>query len=170
MKLLFPVALILPLCLAPVGDADAITRQDIQNATGNCQAALPVFDGQIRKRPLALGNEGDAPAFVTCSLMGDYSAPDNSMLVLAVVRNFGAKASTIHCTLVAGRELNGAPPPLYIPKSQEVSSGSEHVFNWNPANDNGGAPIRGPLNLSCLLPPETVINLTLRAYDENIGA
>ena len=33
---------------------------------------LPVFDTQIRKRPLAVGNEGAAPAFVTCSLPQGY--------------------------------------------------------------------------------------------------
>ncbi|HST45355.1 MAG TPA: hypothetical protein VLK29_09045, partial [Luteimonas sp.] len=39
-----------------------------QNATGLCQAALPAYDGLIRKRPVAIRNEGDAAAFVSCSL------------------------------------------------------------------------------------------------------
>ena len=163
-----PLALLLPLCLAATGDADAIIRQDIQNATGNCQAALPAFDGLIRKRPLAIGNEGTAPAFVTCSLIGDYIAADDTTLLQAVVRNRSAVERTIQCTMVAGLEYDAAPATLYVPKSAVLAPGSEGLFTWTTA-DNDDAPISGPVNLSCMLPPGTVINLTLRAYDEDVG-
>ncbi len=38
------------------------------NATAFCQTALPVFDGNVRKRPLAVTNEGTSNAFISCSI------------------------------------------------------------------------------------------------------
>ena len=38
-----------------------------QNGAGACQAALPAYEGLIRKRPMAIQNEGVSTAFVTCA-------------------------------------------------------------------------------------------------------
>lgn len=160
--------LFLPLALAFTGDADAVIRQDIQNAAGNCQAALPVFDGQIRKRPLAIGNEGTGPAFVSCSLVGDYSAMANTILTQVIVRNRGSETQSIACSMVAGFEHGAAPAPLYVARSIELAPGAEGIISWN-VGDNGEELLPGPINFSCLLPAATVINLTLRAYDEVVA-
>ncbi len=57
-------------------DAQAVTqnRRFQANATSYCQAALPAFEGAIRKRPLAVQNEGTTNAFVTCSFTMESAA------------------------------------------------------------------------------------------------
>ncbi|MGY1458795.1 MULTISPECIES: hypothetical protein [unclassified Luteimonas] len=160
MKLHAPLLALFPLLLLFAGDADADAGMDIQNATGNCQSALPVFDGQIRKRPMAIGNEGDAPAFVTCSLSGDFMYQDDTSALQVLVRNHGAGTSTINCTLVGGWEKEGAVP-LYLPQSRVVAENGFSVFQWWPTEDQ---PLTGPMNLSCMLPPGTTLNTTLRSW------
>src|SRR5687768_17233327 len=65
-----PLALLtmLSVTLLGVGTVQAATveRYDYQSAAGVCQGALPAFAGTLRARPLAIGNEGASPAFVTC--------------------------------------------------------------------------------------------------------
>src|SRR5690554_342572 len=58
------VALLAAGALAP---QPAAALRVVAQATAICQGALPAFETQIRKRPLALQNEGEANAFVTCS-------------------------------------------------------------------------------------------------------
>lgn len=160
------ITVLLPVCLLAGGESAAIGRMDVQNATGHCQAALPVFDGQIRKRPLAIVNEGTSPAFVTCSLVGDYAAMNNTVLFQALVRNLGAATATINCTMIAGIDYAEGPAPAYAPQSIDVGAASQGLFSWFPPEAGG---IQGTMNLSCLLPPGTAINLTLRGYDEVVG-
>ena len=52
--------------LSPNAQAVTVNRDYLSHGTANCQSALPVFDGNIRKRPAAVANEGTATAFVTC--------------------------------------------------------------------------------------------------------
>ncbi len=40
---------------------------DAHTAPKNCQPALPLDDAAVRKKPLAVQNEGIATAFITCS-------------------------------------------------------------------------------------------------------
>lgn len=60
-------------------DADAATlpRVSATNPAGICQGALPAFETAIRKRPLAVQNEGDSTTFVTCSFTAQ-GGPANS--------------------------------------------------------------------------------------------
>lgn len=64
-----PCVLAAAIVAAPAAvEAAPIERTLYVNASAHCQAALPVFDGLIRKRPLAVVNEGQAGAFVTCAI------------------------------------------------------------------------------------------------------
>jgi hypothetical protein len=62
------------------GDASAatVTRDCLRHGTASCRSALPVFDGNIRKRPAALGNEElpprSPPATVTTTGHSTVSA------------------------------------------------------------------------------------------------
>jgi len=46
-----------------------LERLSMANAVGRCQGALPNYEGAIRKRPLAVQNEGTGSAFVTCAFL-----------------------------------------------------------------------------------------------------
>lgn len=120
---------------------------------GNCQAALPVYEGQIRKRPLAVVNESAEPAFVTCALSGEE--------VSLNVQSFGTRISngsdvavTVSCTAVVGDELATAS---YIPKTITLSPGSAGNLTWTGA-DAGGLLTSKSIALSCNLPPFAALN------------
>src|SRR5690606_4917118 len=158
MKINAPFLAFFPLMLAFTGDVEA--GQDIQNATGICQAALPVFDGQIRKRPLAIGNEGEASACGSCSLRSEYlgGGLGDSIGLQVLVTNQAAGTSTINCTMVAGWEF-GDTPPLYVSMSAVVAPGrSSNMYFYSTEG------FQNPLNLSCMLPPGTRITSIIRSW------
>ena len=113
-------------------------------ATGSCQAALPAFEGQIRKRPLALQNEGTAAAFVTCSPQTFTRLYDRVLGMNIELLNNGTAAVTISCTGVSP----AAGGPLYVSKSYTVAAGGIGFFNFSYDTDGF---ING--SVSCQLPP-----------------
>lgn len=135
--------------MAAPGNALAeITRQ---NATGMCQGALPAFDTQIRKRPLAVRNEGTQGAFVSCSLAGTAGEVHSSVEI--VFTNSSAATAQINCTVVSGRTL-GPAPQYYthtVSAPAGLVSGFVHYFDTavDPAN---------MINVSCQLPPGTSLD------------
>jgi len=118
------------------------------NGSGACQAALPNYEGQIRKRPLAIQNEGDASAFLTCSpvsLQGNAVHASGHELVLV---NVTATARQVNCTGVSGPQ-SGA---TYMPKSVAVPGNGSASMNWTEA-DGVGAMNLETMNMSCNIPP-----------------
>ena len=135
--------------------ADALDVLSTQGtgAVGNCQAALPAYEGQIRKRPLALANEGDAAAFVTCA----FATEEVSLNVQdfrTEVRNLSGEPATITCTAVIGEDAEAAD---YVVKSVELGPLESGVLSWNGA-DVGGLFQTDSVALSCRLPPLTALN------------
>ena len=146
--------------------ANAVLRDVISHGTANCQSALPVFDGNIRKRPKALANEGSSAAFVTC----DFESTPNAMSQVAVVRVFfinrSAAARTISCTAVFG-----VGDTVLVPsntKSITAAAGEAVELEWDANNDNGGAFYSAPA-LSCNLAPGVEISVVNLSYLEEIG-
>lgn len=132
------------------GSAIAVDRTIYAQANGSgaCQAALPNYEGQIRKRPLAIQNEGDAGAFLTCSpvsLQGNAVHASGHELVLV---NNTAAAQQVNCTGVNG-PVSGA---TYMPKSAVVPGNSTASMHWTEADGVGGLNLE-TMNMSCLLPP-----------------
>lgn len=77
--------------VASTASAATALREKVSNATGVCQAALPAFDGLVRKRPLAVQNESTGHAFVTCSLTTDTIVSGGSgteVLILYLINNW----------------------------------------------------------------------------------
>lgn len=132
------------------------------NATAFCQSALPVFDTQIRKRPLGVSNEGTAGAFVTCSIAMGYN-PVEIINGVVIMTNRGAGAVTVNCTLVNGvvAELG---PPGYFPKAVELAPGVATPLVWSPA-DHGLESFHPYQSYSCHLPPGVEINVVGYDYD-----
>jgi hypothetical protein len=134
------------------------------NPVGQCDAALPVFDAMLRKRPTAIANMGNQTAFVSCSMpqrLDQDSPSGGGPQEVSIFFDDPARSSnaTVTCTLVDGVIGAESPTPLQYVRSVAFSAGSSSyrwiVFN---ASDYGLERFRGPANLSCTLPPGTEMN------------
>jgi hypothetical protein len=143
------------------------SRSKLSTAAGLCQPALPVFDGLIRKRPLAVQNEGDADAFVTCAYTSDTQSsgnPGNASFVVSFINN-GPENQTVSCTAVVGSTASSA---TYLPKVSPMilaNAAAITVTSWN-STDNGGDTFGPhlPVSLSCNLPPGVgIVTLVITA-------
>lgn len=137
--------------------APVVLATEAANATAFCQGALPVSDTQIRKRPLALRNEGTATAFASCSVPVNFAGPNFLLDVIVVNRN--ATSATVRCTLVDGVVAEiGDTDPGYYPLSVDVGPGGSGVLEWWPP-DFGLETFTDIANFSCALPPGVEIAL-----------
>ena len=149
------------------GHAVLLPRSFVQNATGACQPALPYYEGNIRKRPLAIQNEGDASAFVNCSLVGTERSTGGLKDVQVVVTNMSAAPQVVSCTLigeVTDASMTFLPKTVTVPGNQ---SGSAHVLRWDTV-DIGGTLLK-TANLSCNLPAGAGLGETSVQFDEYVG-
>lgn len=156
------------------GDAMGATqiRQITTHPTGICQSALPVFDGNIRKRPLAVQNEGTGAAFITCSYPsgeGRVVGGSPTTRVWQYLVNISASPVTITCTGVAGSPASSEA----VVKSIEVPANSSAAqISWFAA-DFPGAPAtfpgNGAFSASCLLPPGAGVRNSFVDSVEDIG-
>lgn len=147
-------ALLLSLPGVRAGVVDFPWRFDYQSAAANCQGALPAFVDMLRTRPLGIGNEGDGPAFLTCSFSTasyDPTTYDRVVGVTARFANRGAATVTVHCTGVFGPQA----APLYVTKSVVVAAGVWSDLDWDVEAQMGGR--EDTANLSCSLPPDAAM-------------
>jgi len=162
MKFLMTTATLAAAILVTTGIAQAAneTNELSSNGVSHCQGALPNFEGAFRKRPLAIDNEGSAPAFLTCA----FELRSTGALGHAVDVWFGnntATGKTINCTGVQG--FNGTSEA--VTRSVVVPGNSQDNVTWTDADFAAG--IGGLLSISCQLPPGTGINDTYAAWLEN---
>jgi len=155
---------------AVCGHASAveIVKNEFSHGPANCQPALPVFDGNIRKRPKAVANEGTSNAFVTCDFETTRNVANKVLQVGMILVNRNAGSVTISCTLVDGiQDISFSPS---IVKSVTIAGGASvrGDIGWSAA-DNGGANYTFPA-VSCNLLPGTEIGGVLRAYLDEVGA
>ena len=130
---------------------------DWSNAVDICQGARPSYEGALRKRPLAIANEGAMPAFVSCSIRASFDEDITSIVL--VLTNRGASSQAFSCTLVEGVALPySGNPPVYQPDSTVIAAGDYGGLGWNYNVDNGGHPYEIP-NLNCSLPPGGELNV-----------
>lgn len=134
--------------LAPL-QAQAYDQGVQGNSTAFCQAALPVFDTYLRKRPLAVVNEGSTTTYVTCSYPVGSTAYQIS-IVYAYFANHSGITKDVNCTLVDGKD-NGVV--TYYPKTtRSYDDGHKWAVGWNMNADNGGIGFGSTLSISCALP------------------
>lgn len=151
----------------PAGAA-TVVRDHWSHGTANCQAALPVFDGNIRKRPLAFANEGATHAYVTCDT-DNFSIPVEGSFTLVGMyfSNDGADAAEIACTLV---DILANGTHYFTESTGAIAPGGNSFILWSPSSYyDEGQLFRAPA-ISCNLPPQTRINFVDLAYREDIGA
>lgn len=141
-------------------------------AVAVCQAALPAFEGAIRKRPLAIQNEGTSNAFVTCAL----NNPGNNVgttfisIVQIYAQNLNSGSRSISCTAV-NSSATASPDPIYASRTVQVSpSDSNSTLVEFAADDFPGSPSVLPgdtVSVSCTLVPGMGITGTVLVNNAN---
>ena len=167
-------AIVLGCATVPDAGAFELPREAHQKATGVCQAALPAFEGQIRKRPLAVQNEGSANAFVSCSLFSP-GAPATSFLhgaiyaVILTLDNDRPDPVDVTCTLVVG--ASRSPWTRYFPRTVTLPANSTYnQIAWSQDPDFDGGMVNPSPGISCNLEPGVGIADTTVYYNEEIGS
>jgi len=150
---------------APVSAAN-FSRIETAMSAETCQAALPAFDGSIRKRPMAMMNEGAQHSIVTCAFSGVNDSTPATLGIQVYLVNSDTVSHTVTCTFIDGRA--GFTNPLYVPRALAVAPGSEpQAILWT-IGDSAETMVAGFVYpaLSCDLAPKTGIRFTRRFYYE----
>lgn len=129
-------------------------RTQYFNAPAHCQGALPNFEGSLRKRPLALQNEGTGNAFVTCAI----PTQDNVRSLEIYMSSHDGNEATVSCTLVTSYKGGSN---AYLPASTVVPSDGRYARVMWSASDFPGTPGFFPsafVSVSCNLPAGTGLN------------
>lgn len=163
----------LPLAIAMVassGLAAAVVRgvNSTANASGVCQSALPAFDGLIRKRPLAIQNEGSSDAFVTCAFTLPGAGSTATSAYIYAKSNDGLE-HTVSCTGVTGFATGNNQ--AVVKTTVLPANGSQGYVGWI-ATDFTGVTSNFPspfFSVSCLLPPGTGLNDTYLQSTIDVG-
>ena len=127
------------------------------SATAVCEAPLPIYDATLRKRPVAIANEGTSPIFISCALPTDHSGGVATSEVRVL---FASRVQrTVNCTIVAGVDSD-----LYREgRSVVVPAAGVASIQWNGIDKRG---VAGAISLSCTLPPGTEVRtLSLHELD-----
>lgn len=155
--------------------------QDSANAVANCQGALPNYEGNLRKRPLGVINEGTETAFVTCAFNTVRDQAD-ATLGSGIVNFFGgffinntATDKIVACTGVVGYE-NGdeGSETFFVSKNVLVKANraepdpqNGYIF-FDPSDSNlGPGEYYQLVQMSCQLPAGTGINDTYVGFRLN---
>jgi hypothetical protein len=136
---------------APLTHAVAINAS---NATGSCQGNLPASDTNIRKRPLAIKNEGGTASFVSCSVTTPHNpeSVDNAVVYLT---NTNASPVDVSCTFVDGP---AAALATFHPQTLTLDPGIFTAMLWEP-EDFQLTTFSIWANFTCNLPPGVEINI-----------
>lgn len=154
------------LLAAVAGHAATRTLVFQANASGPCQAALPAFEGLIRKRPAALQNEGDNVAFITCSPDTLQNLPSEGDRYGMLFRNLTAAPVTVNCTAVFADGAGNAAWSLV--KSVAIAANATNQVWWSGV-DNVPENNLMTFNTSCALPPGVGITTLLRIQSLDVG-
>jgi hypothetical protein len=169
-SVLTSTAVICLISLASPGAASAVTQSRIfqANSTALCQSAMPVFDGLIRKRPLAVQNEGSSDAFVTCSFLEQGIKAITAAQVWA--SSHDGAAHTLTCVGITG--FNGGPNEYVAENVTLAATGEPGYLFWEAAQFAGSASTfpSSYFSVSCKLPPGVSLNQLQLNFTEDVGA
>ena len=133
------------------------------NPSARCQPATKVSEALIRKRPLAMVNEGTSNATINCAFELEARQTLNQ-LVTVFLSNSTATAVNATCTGISGwegRTEEGGTVVIneYVPVALPVPAGGQSLaFQWADADFENGTG--GLISVSCVLPPGVAINDT----------
>lgn len=159
-------ACLLAMAVLVAANASALDRRLVfqSNAAGVCQAALPAFEGLIRKRPMAIQNEGGSAAFVTCSPVTLQHANTVAGHGIYLVNNTSAVV-TINCSAVIGARTGIAE--LTIPRSRIVQANDSSSIYWTIGDFDPDNSVS--FNTTCALPPGTGISTLYTSQNLDVG-
>ena len=145
------------------GDAQAAAfRVNYYSATAVCEAPLPSYDVDLRKRPLGITNQGSSVIFISCSVPGDFYGDTTSNSLYVYFESMGA-GGTVNCTAVAGSRVSGSGS---VASSTTVTAGGSSFVNWT--NLSKTDPY-GSFNFSCNVTPDIEMNLILIRQNDAAG-
>ena len=134
--------------------------------TARCQGALPAFETQIRKRPLAVQNEGTATSFVTCSFEFDAGeSVSGAELLDTYFTNLSGVEKTVNCTAVTGfstgvNEYVSLSTVVPVPTPDDDDLDDTGNPYWFAEDFLGGGMASGLISISCNLPTGVGVNDT----------
>lgn len=146
---------------APAARAGTVPHVLMQQAVGNCQAALPVYDAMLRKRPLAIVNEGSANAYISCALPGEMNTGIGGVIGVEFgFTNYNPEPVAVTCTLVNG-DRAGAPT---FTRTANVTADPVGVYaiGFSSEIHNGGQDFSPVVSASCVVPPNVGLVTTYR--------
>ena len=136
----------------------ALAHSSVSTAVGSCQASLPEYDEQLRKRPLGIRNEGTTGAFISCASQWGYRTA-LSTLAYVTATNLNGTAVDLTCTLVDGFPMPGYYTQRYHLKTISLAKHSSSRLEWVPADYYyPGTSLTNYENFSCYLPPGVEVN------------
>ncbi len=150
--------------IAQAGEVVTANRTQYFNAPAHCQGALPNFEGSLRKRPLALQNEGATSAYVTCAIPTQGRVEALEMYA----SSHDGSASEVTCTAVTGYK---GGTNLYVPQTVVTSADGDWTGLVWEAEDFQSVDVfpSSYIALSCNLAPGTGLNDFWLYYSEVIG-
>jgi hypothetical protein len=154
-------AFLATLAAAGTVNAATVTRSLYTQASGACQGALPNFENNFRKRPLAVANEGATDAFLTCGVRTTEDTSTANAVELYVT-NRNAAAVDVNCTLVDGVFDNTIGFANYYPQTVTATAGVDSAFSWS----GFGSPWQ---QISCNVPAKIEVNMVYSSVDEDVG-
>lgn len=155
------------LAAASTVNAATVTRSVYTQASGACQGALPNYENNFRKRPLAVANEGATDAFVTCGVRNTENTAKNAVELYVTNRN--AADVDVKCTLVDGAFDSTILFATYYPQTVTATAGVDSGFSWGPAS-NPAITFQTPFQqISCDVPAQVEVNQVYSSVDENVG-
>lgn len=167
-----PALLTAAVLAAMAGPQPAIAARVVAQAAGICQGALPAHEALLRKRPLAVQNQGRANAFVTCAFSnpGNNSGGSRVSGMTIYLQNVSA-VRTVSCTAVNAGVGASAGDALYATKSVEVPRDANRstALEFLPGDFPGGAFLfpGDAVSVSCNLPPGSGITGTVLVNNSN---
>lgn len=146
--------------------AEIVLHGNASGPTARCQGALPVFDTNIRKRPLAVQNESSTNAFVTCSFEFDAANAEGNSAALVdtfFVNRTGTPVD-VTCTAVSGfdtgtNEYVAVTATVPVPTPSDPNADDQGNIFWTDADFTNGLG-DGLISISCNLPAGIGINDT----------
>lgn len=165
----------LTLAVAAVYSVPAAAQEFHVNASqpaARCQGSLPVFETQIRKRPLAVQNEGTSSTFITCAFemdAGEATINESAILLDTYFTNHSGAPAEVTCTAVtgyAGGDNEYVSFSTVVPT--EIVEPDDGNLYWEDADFEGGGMETSLIAISCSLPAGVGINDTYIWWDEVI--
>lgn len=157
--------------------AQAVTQNRLMSALGadTCKLSVPTTDTKVRPRATGFRNEGTTNQFVICTLHTD-NGPGGSFgtapLIDAGLAAFSLDGlpHDVQCTGV--NSFNALGDQQYITKTQNTGA-SLTQFWWVEGDfgvsDGSGIPTTGVFSVTCILPPNTSLDLVLANMKEDVG-